>query len=509
MAAGKKFPLNVIIYGTDRATGTLGKVQAKLAAIDKAAGFSRFGVGIKTFGNKIGEAGKQVAQLGAAMAGLGAAGLVLADRTAEAGSEIRDTAFKLGLTGEELQKFRYAAKLSGTDSEALGKSVAFLNKNLGKARVQGKGDILTYLKQLGVQTKDSNGKFKTTGEIFLEAADAISKIKDPMKRAAAETAIFGKSGVEIGTLLREGAGGIKALGDEAQRLGIIIDKETLDRAEAFGDSMDRARFAVKGLGLTVGAALLPVMQPLVDLFVDLTSKHQDDIKAFGKTLAGLVPSAQAVADGFTKIGNAIDFAVKVFGPVVDFLGGPANVLIGIIGFKLVAAAYSAAQAFVALGAAMLLTPIGQVITAITLGVAAGYWLVKNWDKVAKLWHKIVGAIGEVFVSVIGGIKSFFVGMLDSIINKLRSFGNMLPDWVKRRVGIDVAMSGPAPSGGAALMPSGAPIMQGFNQSNMTPDPSKVQLEVKFDNAPKGLRVSSKSEGPADIDVTQGYSMVTP
>ena len=93
-------------------------------------------------------------------------------------------------------------------------------------------------------------------------ADQYIAIQDPIARAKLLTDTFGRSGLEMGKMFEKGSAGIKASVDQAQKFGLILDKQAIAKAEAFYSAMDDLGDATFALKTRIGGALIPALTRL-------------------------------------------------------------------------------------------------------------------------------------------------------------------------------------------------------------------------------------------------------
>lgn len=209
---------------------------------------------------------------------------------------------KLGVTTEFLSEMEYAAKLTDTSVEALHIGLKKMEKTLGEAAL-GNGDNV--VKMLNRAGKDASALAKMGPEqAFLEIADAVSRIPDPMQRAAFATEIFGKGGQELITLLDQGADGIASFREEARKMGLSITKDMADKAGLADDAFKRMDATFQGLKRNLAIELAPALadgakglqdmagfvKPLIGLMGDLGSvlkEVQDDFEEMGVVIGGI------------------------------------------------------------------------------------------------------------------------------------------------------------------------------------------------------------------------------
>jgi len=210
----------------------------------------------------------------------------------ELGSQINDTADRLGVGTDELQGFQFAAKLSGVSAEEAANSLKFLNKNIGAA-LEGNKEAVKTFKDLDVNIKNSDGSVRELGDVIPEVADAFEKMGSDQERTSKAMAIFGRSGTALLPLLKGGSKGLKELDGEFKRLGGGLTKEFIEAADKAGDEIDKMKFAMTGLKSRVVGEVLPGLtalvmrvQGVVAIMIRL-AEHTNIVKVAMGTLGGL------------------------------------------------------------------------------------------------------------------------------------------------------------------------------------------------------------------------------
>jgi len=173
---------------------------------------------------------------------------------------------------------------------------------------------------------------------------------------------------------------------------------------------EEANFRMQQSFAELGAALEPIMTPMVEGLTNLVNKFTE-----------LDPVGQKVVLVIAGIAAAI---------------GPLLVVVG-----------SLMTALPALGAAftVLTGPVGLVVVAITALIAIGVALYKNWDEVkAKLlaiwasiletarWETFKTGFLNVWSGIVNGLKGYVNGiirMVNTVIDALNTIQVDIPDWV--------------------------------------------------------------------------------
>lgn len=176
------------------------------------------------------KAGGQLKALGVIAAGAAIAGIIqLGKESLDSARRIDETSRKLGLTAEELQKYEYAAKKTGVSNATLEQGFEKLGDSISKAAAGADRESKLF-KLLGISLKDSAGNARTSAQIFPELADALLRVKDANERAALAQVVFGEGASDLEPLLAGGSKGINTLADAAERLGIVLSNEQIQRS---------------------------------------------------------------------------------------------------------------------------------------------------------------------------------------------------------------------------------------------------------------------------------------
>ena len=94
---------------------------------------------------------------------------------------------------------------------------------------------------------------------------ALTKMTDESKIAALAGAAFGRTmGPKMANLIMDGEKGIAELRAEAHKLGVVLDDDLLQGAEAANDAMDRMGKAADSLGRELVLTLAPSFTRVVE-----------------------------------------------------------------------------------------------------------------------------------------------------------------------------------------------------------------------------------------------------
>lgn len=285
------------------------------------------------------------ARLGGAGAALAAPLIAAAAQFSSFGDEIDKAAARTGISAESISALGFAAEQSGADLKTLEAGIAKMQRSLGE--LEGPTDkVNDRLASLGLTAAELAGL--SPDQQFVKIAEAISRIEDPSKQAAAAFEIFGRSGVRLLPLLQEGQAGIAELVAEADRLGISLSTDQAKAAAVLNDAWNRLFRSMRGLTLQIGAALAPALSRISDVVANVVSSVGRWIEQNG----ALVRVVGVVAAGLVAAGAvlvAVSGVLYGLSAAVGVLGGALSGLVGLIGavaspFGLVVAAVAGASA---------------------------------------------------------------------------------------------------------------------------------------------------------------------
>lgn len=190
---------------------------------------------------------------------------------ADSMQEIERTAMlaqTLGIATEQLIGFQHAAEMSNIGAESFNKMLEKMVRSLGEIRAGGGKGAAEALQRIGLNSQQiaSMG----TGPAFEAIAEAISKIENPADRAAAATAIFGKSGMELLPVLEQGKAGLAEAAAEAERLGIVFNDMDAAKVMEANDAIDRLKISLKGMSNEAAIMFAPMIEQAAKLTEKLT-----------------------------------------------------------------------------------------------------------------------------------------------------------------------------------------------------------------------------------------------
>jgi hypothetical protein len=351
------------------------KIGADDSELQKALGKAR--KTLKDHSAQFRKAGMAMTAAGAAITG--AVGMMVKGYI-KAGDEVHKMALRTGFSTEALSELKYAAEISGANIQALEKGVKRMAKTITDAD-EGMATYIRSFDRIGIKVEELRGL--SPEQQFDKIAKSIAAVEDPTIRAATAQDIFGRAGTQLLPLFAAGEKGLDALRKKARDMGIVFDQEAANKAATLQDSLTTLKGSFQGVTMSIASALVPVITSLVDKVSSVATKIKDWMKEHPK-LAGTI----------TKIVLAIGGLMAVLGPLVMIL--PALVS----------------------GFTLLIGPIGLVIAAVAGLSAAGFLVVKNWEKIKGFFVNIWQSIANFATDIFNSVKKAIIDSIYWIVDKV-------------------------------------------------------------------------------------------
>jgi len=170
----------------------------------------------------------------------------------------------LGVTAQEMAKLKFVANSVGVEFEQLQQAFSKLAIGLQAGRFN---ETTVALANLGIRTKDLvTGQLRALPDILTDVAAAFQRLPKGIQQSQLAIQLFGESGLKILPFLLKGPAGIKALGDELERLGGVPTKEAVTQAVELDQTWKRLVASSDALVTKVTLSLIPVMKTTAESF---------------------------------------------------------------------------------------------------------------------------------------------------------------------------------------------------------------------------------------------------
>lgn len=253
--------------------------------------------------------------------GIGISGIVRSfDALTDSLDKIGDVAEKIGVTTDQLQELRYVAGQFGSNAEELDKSLGQFVRRLGEA-AQGEGELLKILDAYSISVRDASGNTRDSVDVISDLADVIQRAESDVERARIAYNAFGRAGMALVPMLRNGSSGLDDMRQRAHDLGLVIDGEAIQASSDFRDRLDELSKAFTALQAD---ALGPLIPQITEFVVQL----RDSIREGGgakKVIDELAESFEQIAK-LTGVIALAGFGLSRGGPLGAMITGGAGAL---------------------------------------------------------------------------------------------------------------------------------------------------------------------------------------
>lgn len=334
-------------------------------------------------------------------------------------------------------------------------------------------------KKIGLTSmKVAKGMQEDSQATVLKVLQGVSKL-NKVEQASTLQELFGKESIgaiaPLLTNLEDLKKNLNAVGDSTKYAG-SIQKEFDERNKTTANTMQLTKNAVAEVGIKMGNVLLPHINNVLTSINPLLAK----LSVFISNNETLVTAIAAVTGGLI----ALKVASLALGFVWTFIAGGAAMIqaaflaVGSSAFLAAVRTKALAAAQWLLNAAMTANPIGVVIKAISLLIAAGVLLYQNWETIKTKFNEVWNGIAEWFNNISlydAGMKllnSFADGIIaakDGVLNTLKGVWEAAQEY-NPFADSPATSSSPVMSGalsGAGLKPSNNSSINATYSPNIT------------------------------------------
>ena len=270
----------------------------------------------------------------------------IAYKAVQSADDLNALAKQTGFTTDELQKMQYASDRIDVSMDTITGAAARMTKQLGSNEDK--------FASLGVATRDVNGNFRSTSDIFFDTVTALGKIQNETERDTVAMDIFGRSANELTGVIDDGGAALKEFGQEAEDAGLIMSQDTLNSLNQVNDEIDKLKAQAVATLAQAGAKALEALQPVLEKVANAIAKVLEFISNLSPETMKIILIVLAV--------------IAAISPLMSLISGLT-------------------QAF-----SLLASPVGIVIAIIAALIAVGVLLYKNWDeitaKATEMWENI-------------------------------------------------------------------------------------------------------------------------
>ena len=277
--------------------------------------------------------GRAVLSMKTALAGvIGIAGIALLIRQSlQATDTLAKTARKIGTTTEALSRLRYAAELTGVATTTMDMALQrFVRRTAEAAR--GTGEAKGALRELNLDAAELLNM--PLDQQMIQLSDAFKTLPTDADKVRVAMKLFDSEGVALVGTLKAGRDEIIAMFNEAEMLGIVMNRNAAAGVEKANDAITRLLTLFKGVRDQLVAALAPAIEALTTIIKDKLLAQLDSVNGdFGAfaalirdkilgVIAGLVYGLANAARGLENFSNKI---IDFINRADKFFGGEGDV----------------------------------------------------------------------------------------------------------------------------------------------------------------------------------------
>lgn len=313
----------------------------------------------------------------------------LSVKSAATADELGDTASKIGVSVESLQKWNYVAKVFAVENEVMLKALTKTNNILGEIS---KGNIpgcVTALDTLGISYESLSGL--SADQAFEKIRNALANVKDETLRVGLANEIFGeKIGTDLQQLLSASSSEINNFKNECEELGLITEEEVESSAK-FNDELDKVKQQLQTLGVELAQILLPIM---TEFLTTLKDSIIPKVSEWANKLANMNDTTKKTILVILGLVAAIGPVIKIITTVVPIVKGLSAALTA-----------TGTSGFFA----------GAGISAATLGIGALIAILVMALTQSEQFKEIIQEIGELLIQLLEPIFEIMEVISDALM----------------------------------------------------------------------------------------------
>lgn len=174
------------------------------------------------------------------------------------GDDLDKTSQRIGTSARALQEWRFVGAHAGLTAEQMDHALETFNRTTGQA-AQGTGEAVQSYRRLHVALRDGNGQLRDSDAVFRDVRMALSRIENPMERAATASRIFGESAAQLNPILNMTEEELAGARARFVELGGGLSDDLVGNARDAEDAMGDFRLAMSSLRGVLVANFLPAI----------------------------------------------------------------------------------------------------------------------------------------------------------------------------------------------------------------------------------------------------------
>ena len=218
--------------------------------------------GFLEFGKAIAGVTVRLGAMAAPFVGAGLGIFKLAKSTADAEEQLGKMSKRLGISVEDLSRFKTIAFLADSSIDELVSRLSLLSNRVADAS-KGVGDSAKLFKLMGVEVTDSSGHIRNMTNILLDISAKFHSYTDDAAKVSLANELMGRGGSEFIVVFEK-------IFQTFSKTKATITEPMAEAANKFNDQLKLMSLNAQSLKISVGNNLIPPLTSLLEVLVKLS-----------------------------------------------------------------------------------------------------------------------------------------------------------------------------------------------------------------------------------------------
>jgi len=252
--------------------------------------------GFLEFGKAISMVTLRLGAMVAPFIGTGLGVFKLAKSTADAEEQLGKMSKRLGISVEDLSKFKTISYLADSSIDELVSRLSLLSNRVADAG-KGVGDSAKLFKLMGVEVTDSSGRIRNMTDILLDISAKFHSYRDDAAKVSLANELMGRGGSEFIVVFEK-------IFQTFSKTKAQITEPMAEAANKFNDQLKLMKVNSDELKISVGNKLIPPLTKLLEILVKLSATRSSMGSGSWKEWFEMMNAGTKEAKGWTgSMGN--------------------------------------------------------------------------------------------------------------------------------------------------------------------------------------------------------------
>ncbi|RBB38910.1 hypothetical protein DPV79_16150 [Burkholderia reimsis] len=228
----------------------------------------------------------------------------------EYGEAVDNASQKTGIAAEEIQRLGYVGRVTGLTFDDMQHAMFQLARRMAEAR-GGSKEAAEALALVGVKGADL--KNLSLDQVYQRIAETFKDHADGANKTALAMELMGRNGQQLIPTLNKGAEGFQELEDHAQKVGYVLDEETIAAMARLAEHMHQLDADSSAMANTLRGHVAVAFDELVKTLDDTAvagDGAREAIKFFGEVIKGLVTIVLGAITGLSQLDDLLNGIAK-------------------------------------------------------------------------------------------------------------------------------------------------------------------------------------------------------